>query len=51
MGAYAVALAAIYPDRQIDLALLWTRDATLMPLPAALVAEALARVDRAAGDA
>ncbi|MEY1557089.1 double-strand break repair helicase AddA [Yoonia sp. R2331] len=44
MGAYAAALAQIYPDRQIDTAILWTRSATLMPLPAQIVAAALARV-------
>ncbi|MBE0453417.1 MAG: double-strand break repair helicase AddA [Roseovarius sp.] len=43
MGAYAHALALIYPDRRIETALLWTRTATLMPLPHALVTEALAR--------
>lgn len=42
MGAYAALLAAIYPDRQIETAILWTADATLMRLPAALVATALA---------
>jgi ATP-dependent helicase/nuclease subunit A len=43
MGAYAGALALIYPRRRIDCAILWTRTATLMPLPADLVAQALAR--------
>ena len=43
MGAYAHALALLYPDRRIDTALLWTRTATLMPLPHALVSAALAR--------
>src|SRR6056297_1648412 len=43
MGAYAHALAAIYPDRRVDTALLWTRTATLMPLPHALVSAALSR--------
>ncbi|WP_412504285.1 double-strand break repair helicase AddA [Roseovarius sp. SYSU LYC5161] len=33
MGAYAAALAQIYPDRAIRTALLWTRTATLMRLP------------------
>ena len=41
MGAYAHALAAIYPDRDIQTALLWTRTATLMPLPHDLVTKAL----------
>ncbi len=42
MGAYAAALAQIYPDRVIETALLWTRTATLMRLPGALVATSLA---------
>jgi ATP-dependent helicase/nuclease subunit A len=43
MGAYAHALAQIYPDRAIETALLWTRTTTLLPLPHALVSDALAR--------
>lgn len=43
MGAYAEMLGAIYPDRRIETAILWTRAARLMPLPADLVAAALAR--------
>jgi ATP-dependent helicase/nuclease subunit A len=42
-GAYRAALAAIWPDRRAATANLWTRTATLMPLPAALVEAALAR--------
>jgi ATP-dependent helicase/nuclease subunit A len=41
MGAYAHALGAIYPGRDIQTALLWTRRATLMPLPHDLVTKAL----------
>ena len=41
MGAYAVALAQIYPDRRIDLAILWTRTATLMDLPHDIVMAAM----------
>ncbi|MRU15503.1 double-strand break repair helicase AddA [Roseovarius sp. A21] len=41
MGAYAHALAAIYPGRDIQTALLWTRNAALMPLPHDLVTKAL----------
>lgn len=33
LGAYEVALAGIYPDRRIESAVLWTRSATLMPVP------------------
>ncbi|MFY0308426.1 double-strand break repair helicase AddA [Leisingera sp. D0M16] len=43
MGAYAHALALIYPGRTIETALLWTRTATLMPLPHDLVTAALKR--------
>ena len=42
MGAYAHALAQIYPDKRIDTAILWTRTAQLMPLPHDLVTNALA---------
>ncbi len=54
MGAYAAALAPIYPGRRIETAILWTRNATLMPLPGDLVAAALARapsLDLAGGPA
>ncbi len=43
MGAYAEMLAAIYPDRHIETAILWTKTARLMPLPHDLVTEALQR--------
>ncbi|MEO0999996.1 MAG: 3'-5' exonuclease, partial [Pseudomonadota bacterium] len=43
MGAYAAALSALYPDRVVETALVWTRTATLMPLPPALTAAALTR--------
>lgn len=42
MGAYAQALAQIYPDREIRTAILWTRTAELMWLPHDLVTDALA---------
>ena len=41
MGAYAEALAQIYPDRPIDTAILWTKTATLMALPHDIVRLAL----------
>ena len=41
MGAYAQALAQIYPDRQIRTAILWTRTAELMWLPHDLVTDTL----------
>ncbi len=45
MGAYAAGLARIYPDRRVETAVLWTRGPWLMPLPARLTAEALARAE------
>ncbi|EEE36229.1 double-strand break repair helicase AddA [Rhodobacteraceae bacterium KLH11] len=42
MGAYAHAMAQIYPDHQIRTAILWTRTAQLMWLPHDLVTEAAA---------
>ncbi|MEQ9260212.1 MAG: double-strand break repair helicase AddA [Roseovarius sp.] len=42
MGAYAEALAQLYPGRRISTALLWTRAPSLMVLPHDLVSEALA---------
>ncbi|SEW43316.1 DNA helicase/exodeoxyribonuclease V, subunit A [Cognatiyoonia koreensis] len=44
MGAYAAALAEIYPNHKIETAILWTQTGTLMRLPAPLVSDALARV-------
>ena len=41
MGAYAHALATIYPDRTVQTAFVWTRRATLMHLPHDLVTKAL----------
>lgn len=43
MGAYAQALAQIYPDKQIRTAILWTRTAELMWLPHDLVTDAVSR--------
>ena len=43
MGAYLVALEQIYPDRSIELGIIWTRSATFMPLPHEAVRSALAR--------
>ncbi|WP_371055846.1 double-strand break repair helicase AddA [Rhodosalinus sp. K401] len=43
MGAYAAALAQVFPDHAQDIAIVWTRTATLMPLPRDLVIGALAR--------
>ncbi|AVO38772.1 double-strand break repair helicase AddA [Pukyongiella litopenaei] len=46
MGAYAAALAQVWPDRVVDTAILWTRTAHLMPLPHDLVSAALSRASR-----
>lgn len=43
MGAYAAALALVYPGQRIETAILWTRTAHLMPLPHDLVTAALGR--------
>lgn len=43
MGAYAHALAQIYPSHQIDTAILWTAGAQLMPLDRDIVRDAFAR--------
>ncbi|MDH3262430.1 MAG: double-strand break repair helicase AddA [Paracoccaceae bacterium] len=44
MGAYAAALAQLYPGRTVETAILWTAAPALMPLPPALIAAALGRV-------
>ena len=41
MAAYGHALAQIYPDHEVETALLWTRDASLMVLPHDLGTDAL----------
>ncbi len=41
MGAYGEALRLIYPNHRIETAILWTRTASLMPLPDDLVSLAL----------
>ncbi|ETX27909.1 double-strand break repair helicase AddA [Roseivivax isoporae] len=43
MGAYAAMLGALYPDREVETALLWTAEARLMSLPHSIVRDALAR--------
>ena len=43
MAAYAEALRQIYPDHRVDTAILWTRTATLMPLPPDIVRAAMQR--------
>ncbi|WP_026758022.1 double-strand break repair helicase AddA [Sediminimonas qiaohouensis] len=45
MGAYAAALALLYPDRRVDTALLWTAGPRLMRLPHDLVTTALSRAE------
>ena len=41
LGAYAAALTQIYPDRQIETAIVWTRMAEIMYIPHDLVTDAL----------
>jgi ATP-dependent helicase/nuclease subunit A len=43
MGAYAAMLEALWPDRRVEVAVLWTHGARLMPLPRDLVMAALRR--------
>ncbi len=43
MGAYAHLLGQIYPDRRVEVAILWTRGPTLMPLDPDIVRLALSR--------
>lgn len=44
MAAYRLALKKMYPDKDVRCALLWTRSATLMELPASLLDQTLADV-------
>ncbi|WP_284165161.1 double-strand break repair helicase AddA [Frigidibacter sp. SD6-1] len=37
LGAYAAMLGAIYPDRRVEVAILWTETAALMPVPLNIV--------------
>ena len=52
MGAYAAALAGMYPGKRIETAILWTRTPVLMPLPPDLTESALRRAteERSARD-
>ncbi|MEI4471930.1 double-strand break repair helicase AddA [Frigidibacter sp. MR17.24] len=43
MGAYAAALAQIWPDRAVETAILWTATGILMPLAPEIVRDALRR--------
>ncbi|KMK65293.1 double-strand break repair helicase AddA [Puniceibacterium sp. IMCC21224] len=43
LGAYAAILAQIYPERAIEVGILWTETAHYMPMPAALITQALDR--------
>jgi len=49
MGAYRAMVLQIFPDRQVDTAILWTRSANLMPLPNDLVMRAFGRLDAKGG--
>ena len=44
MAVYHAALAQIFPDTPVSVAILWTETATLMPIPTALLHEALKRI-------
>ena len=41
MGAYLAMLESIYPDRAVEVSILWTANANLMPLPHDIVRQAL----------
>jgi ATP-dependent helicase/nuclease subunit A len=43
MGAYAEMLEQIYPGKQVEVAIVWTRNAQLMPLPRNIVRDAFRR--------
>ena len=43
MGAYLEALEAIFPDKEIDVSILWTETCTRMVLPHVIVRSALQR--------
>ncbi len=43
LAVYCALLQEIYPDHQVEAALLWTYDARLMPVPAAMLDRARAR--------
>ena len=45
MAVYSTALQMIYPNHEINVAILWTQTAQLMYLPSALVSDALTRVN------
>ena len=46
MAAYRAALGLIWPDRPVEVAVLWTATRSLMPLPDALIGDVLAGLDR-----
>ena len=43
MAAYDAALRQLHPDKAVEVAILWTRTARLMPVPPEMLREALAR--------
>ncbi|WP_039018404.1 double-strand break repair helicase AddA [Halocynthiibacter namhaensis] len=43
LGAYELALKQIFPNRKVETAILWTKSATLMPIPHDLVSAAISR--------
>ena len=49
LGAYLIALQDIYPDRRVEVAVLWTRTAQLMAVSHDIVRDALARITISCG--
>ncbi|MEM1234009.1 MAG: UvrD-helicase domain-containing protein, partial [Pseudomonadota bacterium] len=47
MGAYAAALAQVYPDKRVETAILWTNSGQLLRLPHRCVMDALQRAAKA----
>jgi ATP-dependent helicase/nuclease subunit A len=46
LGAYHHILTRLYPDRRVDVAILWTRNSLLMPVDAEIVSAAMQRATR-----
>jgi ATP-dependent helicase/nuclease subunit A len=44
MAVYQAALAQIFPDTPVTVAILWTETATFMPIPVELLHEAMKRL-------
>ena len=44
MALYVAVLEAVFPDRAVEAALVWTDGPRLMPVPAALIDAAMSRL-------